>query len=146
MSTSKVDGQPARAALAYDDAVHCDLRVTDLAGALEWYTTNLGFSVRHHLPDMGWAALQTPVPGVRVGLTAVERMPPAGGGAVLTFNVRDVDAARAYLETREGIRFDGETCTIEGWVRLVTLYDPGGNTLMLAQSLREDTKSEAGAE
>jgi CreA protein len=71
-------------------------------------------------------------PHVRLGLTEVERMPPAGGGAVLTFNVRDIDAARANLEARE----DGETCTIEGWVRLATLYDPDGNVLMLAQSLK----------
>jgi predicted enzyme related to lactoylglutathione lyase len=67
------------------------------------------------------------------------RWPPSSnarrGGAVLTFNVRDIDAARAYLETRKDVRFDGETCTIEGWVRLATLYDPDGNVLMLAQSL-----------
>jgi hypothetical protein len=31
--------------------------------------------------------------------------------------VRDIDVARAYLETRDDVRFDGETCTIEGWVR-----------------------------
>jgi len=62
-------------------------------------------------------------------------MPSARGGAVLTFNVRVIDAARAYLETRSDLRFDGETCTIEGWVRLATLYDPDGNVLMLAQSL-----------
>jgi hypothetical protein len=49
--------------------------------------------------------------------------------------VCDVDAARGSLERRNDVRFDGETCTIEGWVRLVTLYDPDGNVLMLAQSL-----------
>ncbi len=54
---------------------------------------------------------------------------------MLTFNVRDIDAARAYLETRDDVRFDGETCTIEGWVRPRDLYDPDGNVLMLAQSL-----------
>jgi len=123
------------AALGYDGRLHCDLRVTDLARALDWYTDVLGFSVIHHVPENGWAELQTPVEHVRVGLTAVEAMPPVGGGAVLTFVTRDVDAARAYLESRDDVRFDGVTCTIEGWVRLATLYDPDGNVLMLAEDL-----------
>jgi CreA protein len=124
-------------ALGYDGGLHCDLRVTNLARALDWYANVLDFSVIHHVPENGWAELQTPVENVRVGLTEVENMPPVGGGAVLTFNVRDVDAARAWLKARNDVRFDGETCTIEGWVRLATLYDPDGNVLMLAQSLFE---------
>jgi catechol 2,3-dioxygenase-like lactoylglutathione lyase family enzyme len=99
--------------IGYEGGLHCDLRVTDLGRALTWYTDVLGFSVIHHVPENGWAELQTPVADVRVGLTEVESMPPGGGGAVLTFNVRDVDAARAYLETRDDVRFDGGTCTIE---------------------------------
>ena len=124
------------AELGYEGGLHCDLRVTDLARALEWYTNVLGFSLIHHVPENGWAELQTPISDVRVGLTEVESMPPAGGGSVLTFNVRDVDAARTYVEACDDVRFDGDTCTIEGWVRLATLYDPDGNVLMLAQSLR----------
>jgi CreA protein len=123
-------------ALGYTGELHCDLRVGDIDRAIAWYTDVLGFSVVHHVPEAGWAELQTPVADVRVGLTEVETMPPAGGGAVLTFNVRDVDQARACLESRGGVRFDGETCTIEGWVRLATAFDPDGNPIMLAQSLR----------
>jgi predicted enzyme related to lactoylglutathione lyase len=122
-------------ALGYEGRLHCDLRVTDLPRALDWYTDVLGFWVIHHVPENGWAELGTPIAQVQVGLTEVERMPPAGGGAVLTFNVRDIDAAREYLENRGDVRFDGDTCTIEGWVRLATLYDPDGNVLMLAESL-----------
>jgi CreA protein len=129
------DTTPQTEALGYDGGLHCDLRVTDLSAALDWYTQVLGFSIIHHVPESGWAELQTPVRQVRVGLTEVESMPPQGGGAVLTFNVRDIDTARAYLESRNEVRFDGDTCTIEGWVRLATLYDPDGNVLMLAQSL-----------
>jgi CreA protein len=121
--------------IGYEGGLHCDLRVTDLQRALDWYTHVLDFSIIHHVPQNGWAELQTPVVDVRVGLTEVETMPAPGGGAVLTFNVRDVDAARQYIESRGDVRFDGDTCTIEGWVRLATLYDPDGNVLMLAQSL-----------
>jgi CreA protein len=135
MASKVRDTSPQTEALGYDGRLHCDLRVTDLPRALDWYTGVLGFSVVHHVPDNGWAEMQTPVAQVRVGLTEVERMPPQGGGAVLTFNVRDIDVARARLEARNDVRFDGDTCTIEGWVRLATLYDPDGNILMLAESL-----------
>ena len=123
------------ATLGYDGGLHCDLRVTDLERAIRWYTDVLAFSVIHHVPEAGWAELQTPVDHVRVGLTAVESMPSPDGGAVLTFGVSDLDAARAQLEQRDDVRFDGETCTIEGWVRLATVYDPDGNVLMLSQDL-----------
>jgi CreA protein len=129
--------------LGYEGRLHCDLRVTDLPRALDWYTDVLGFSTIHHVPQAGWAEMQTPVTGVQVGLTEVETMPPSGGGAVLTFNVHDVDAARVYLESRDDVRFDGETCTIEGWVRLATLYDPDGNVLMLAQDLASGAPPQA---
>jgi predicted enzyme related to lactoylglutathione lyase len=88
--------------------------------------------------------LQTPVAPVRAGLTELEEMPSPGGGVVLTFNVRHIDAVRAYLETRNDVRFDGETCTIKGWVRLATLSDPDGNVLMLAQSLLDMPLEDAG--
>jgi CreA protein len=123
-------------AIGYTGALHCDLRVTDLPRSIAWFTDVLGFSVVHHVPEAGWAELKTPVDDVHVGLTEVETMPAPGGGAVLTFNVRDIDEARSYLESREGVRFDGDTCTIEGWVRLATVFDPDGNPLMLAESLR----------
>ena len=121
--------------LAYDGGLHCDLRVTDLPRALDWYKLALGFSVIHHLPEAGWAELQTPVENVRVGLTVVESMPTPGGGAVLTFGVENVDAARTKLESRDDVRFDGETRQIDGWVRLATLYDPDGNVIMLYEDL-----------
>jgi predicted enzyme related to lactoylglutathione lyase len=125
----------ARAELDYDGGLHADLRVTDLNRSLVWYREVLGFDMIHHLADVGWAELQSPVANVRVGLSQVEEMPPAGGGAVLTFGVRSVDAARAVLEARPDVRFDGETCEIPGWVRLATIFDPDGNALMLYEDL-----------
>jgi predicted enzyme related to lactoylglutathione lyase len=58
-----------------------------------------------------------------------------GGGATITFCVKDIEAARAYLEG-EGVRFDGEISQVEDMVRLTTFYDPDGNAFMLAQQLR----------
>jgi catechol 2,3-dioxygenase-like lactoylglutathione lyase family enzyme len=103
-------------ALDYVGELHCDLRVQGLDAAVDWYRDILGFEVIHHLQEVGWAELRSPVAGVRVGLTEVERMPTPGGGAVLTFGVENVDAARTQLEAR-GVRFDGETGQVDGWVR-----------------------------
>lgn len=122
--------------LGYDGGLHADLRVANLDRALAWYRDVLEFEVIHHVPEMGWAELRTPVRNVRVGLTEVESLPPPGGGAVLTFGVENVDAAVERLAAHD-VRFDGEACTIEGWVRLATLYDPDGNTLMLYQDLEQ---------
>jgi catechol 2,3-dioxygenase-like lactoylglutathione lyase family enzyme len=121
-------------ALGYDGGLHCDLRVSDVTRAIDWYTAVLEFEVIEHVPEVGWAELSTPVPGVKVGLTQVEELPAPGGGAVLTFGVGNVDDARKRLESLD-VRFDGETCEIAGYVRLATLYDPDGNVLMLYQDL-----------
>jgi catechol 2,3-dioxygenase-like lactoylglutathione lyase family enzyme len=125
---------PATEALGFDGGLHCDLRVANLECALEWYRDVLGFEVIHNYPENGWAELRTPVKAVAVGLSEVERLPAPGGGAVLTFGVHDLDAARAHLERLE-VRFDGETCETPGFVRLATLYDPDGNVLMLYEDL-----------
>jgi hypothetical protein len=85
------------------------------------------------LESWGWAQLQSPVTGLLVGIGQSEEV-KQGGGATLTFTVKDIDVARAYLEG-EGVRFDGETSQVEDMVRLATFYDPDGNALMLAQQL-----------
>lgn len=56
------------------------------------------------------------------------------GGAVLTWSVEDIDASRAVIEAK-GVRFDGETRTLPGLVKLATFFDPDGNVMMFAQSL-----------
>lgn len=61
--------------------------------------------------------------------------PKVGAGPVLTWSVLDVAAARRSLEERD-VRFDGPTREIPGLVKLATFYDPDGNTLMFAESLK----------
>ena len=77
--------------------------------------------------------MSTPMPGVTVGLGANEEV-HAAGGATPVFAVLDLDAARSELEAK-GVRFDGETQVIEGFVKLATFFDPDGNTFMLSESL-----------
>jgi catechol 2,3-dioxygenase-like lactoylglutathione lyase family enzyme len=119
--------------LGYDGGLTAGLSVRDLDESLAWYVDVLGFSMNYKLDEMGWAELQTEVAGVTVGLSQVEDV-PTGGGATLTFGVRDIEAARALLEQRD-VRFDGETQVIPGMVKFATFYDPDGNVLMLFEDL-----------
>lgn len=119
--------------LGYNGGLTAGLAVRDLDAALDWYRDVLGFTMLYRLDDMGWAELQTEVPGVTIGLSQTEEV-PTGGGATLTFGVRDLDAARGRLEA-EGVVFDGESQTIPAMVKIATFYDPDGNVLMLFEDL-----------
>ena len=94
----------------------------------------LGFEVVFELETWGWAQLRSPIDGLLIGIGQSEEI-KEGGGATITFRVKDIEAARAYLES-EGVRFDGEISQVEDMVRLTTFYDPDGNAFMLAQQLR----------
>lgn len=110
------------------------LEVSDYDRSLAWYRDVLGWDVVFELTDWKWAQLQSPVEGLLVGIGQSEQV-KEGGGATLTFTVKDIAAARGSLEA-QGVRFDGETREIEGMVKLATFYDPDGNALMLSQRLR----------
>jgi predicted enzyme related to lactoylglutathione lyase len=121
-------------ALGYDGGLTAAMGVADLDRAIAWYRSVLGFTLLYRKEEMGWCELSTAVPGVNVGLSQVETVEPRGG-ATLTFGVKDIDHARRALEAQR-VRFDGETMTIEGMVRLATFFDPDGNKLMLYQDLQ----------
>ncbi|MEO0439040.1 MAG: VOC family protein [Pseudomonadota bacterium] len=107
--------------------------VKDRHASAKWYSDKLGFQLIFHLDDGGWSEMSTAVPGVTLGLN--EFAEPGQGSTVPVFAVKDVSAARASLE-RAGVKFDGATGTEEGMVSVATFFDPDGNTLMIAQDLR----------
>ncbi len=108
------------------------LSVRDRHASAKWYSDNLGFELLHHIDEAGWSEMQTKTEGVTLGLG--EQSEPAPGNTVPVFGVLDIKAARGALE-QVGVKFDGETETIEGMVATATFYDPDGNALMLAQDL-----------
>ena len=114
-------------AITYDGGLTCSMGVTSLDRSIEWYTSVLGMTLLYRRDDIGWCELTTAVDKVNVGLSEVEE---AGGkgGATLTFGVTDIDAA--------GVRQDGGIRDIPGLVRLITLYDPDDNALMLYQDMQ----------
>lgn len=120
--------------LGYTGELTIATQVADLDRAIAWYREVLGFELLYKVEGMGWCEMSSPVAGVSVGLSQVER--PKTTGPVPVWSVGDIDKARGALE-RRAVRFDGETLTIEGMVRLATFFDPDGNAWMLAQSLKQ---------
>jgi predicted enzyme related to lactoylglutathione lyase len=119
--------------ISYDGGLTAAIGCTDFAKSAAWYQDVLGFKMLYEMKEMGWGEFASPVARVNVGLSQKEKV-PAGGNAVLTWGVKDIDAARAALEAKK-VRFDGATQTIPGMVKLATFFDPDGNALMLYQDL-----------
>ena len=121
--------------LNYKPAITISIQVADLDAALAWYNDVLGFPTLYKLDNIAWAEVSTEVPGVNIGMGQSES-PKTGAGAVPVFEVADIDAARAALESRD-VKFDGDTMTIPELVKLATFFDPDGNAYMLSQSLAD---------
>ncbi len=118
--------------VALDNTITIAMSVRDRHASARWYDEKLGFTLLHHIDDAGWSEMQTKTDGVTLGLG--EQAEPAPGNTVPVFGVSDIDTARKNLEAA-GVKFDGETETIEGMVSTATFYDPDENALMLAQDL-----------
>lgn len=118
--------------VSLDNTITIAMSVRDRHLSAEWYSEKLGFKLLHHIDDAGWSELQTKTNGVTLGLG--EQSEPAPGNTVPVFGVSDIVTARRNLEAA-GVKFDGETETVEGMVSTATFYDPDGNALMLAQDL-----------
>jgi len=115
-----------------DNTITIAMSVRDRHHSAEWFSEKLGFTLLHHIDEAGWSEMQTKTDGVILGLG--EQSEPTPGNMVPVFGVSDIDIARKSLEAA-GVKFDGETETVEGMVSTATFYDPDGNALMLAQDL-----------
>jgi predicted enzyme related to lactoylglutathione lyase len=115
-----------------ENTITLALSVSDRHASAAWYAQTLGFELLYHADEAGWSELSTLTPGVTIGLG--EQAAPTPGNSVPVFGIQDLDAARAKMESA-GIKFDGETVTEEGMVKIATFFDPDGNALMLAQDL-----------
>jgi catechol 2,3-dioxygenase-like lactoylglutathione lyase family enzyme len=129
--------EPLTTPFEYDQQLVISVNVSNFEAAVDWYSKALGFEIVYRLDQYGWGEVRTPWGGVTIGLSQSEEL--KHGGTVPTFGVKDIEAARAHLESLD-TRFDGETYEIEGMVKLATFYDPDGNAWMLAESLNRDQR------
>ena len=121
--------------LPYEQELTLAVPVSDMNASIDWYTTVLGFELLYKLDDIGWAEMKSPVPGVNVGVSQVEAVKP--GGPTPTFAVSDIQAARTTLEA-QSVKFDGDTITIPGMVKLATFFDPDGNSIMFSETIHSE--------
>ena len=128
---------PAADALNYTAETTCAINVRDFARAAAFYEGVLGFEKLYDVPEIGWGEWSTNVPGMTIGISEVKEGVTGAGGATLTFGVKDVVKARAWLASN-GVKFDGDIQEIPGLVKLATFFDPDGNTLMLAEGLQDN--------
>lgn len=119
--------------LGFDGGLTLALDVKDRKRAAEWYGRVMGLKLLYDVAEIGWCELATETPHVNIGLSEVEK-PKVGAGVVPTFGVKDIEEARAKMESHK-VRFDGPTREYPGMVKLATFYDLDGNALMLYQSL-----------
>lgn len=119
--------------MEFDGGLTCGLGVSDLGKAISWYEDVLGFTLLYRMDEIAWAELSTSVDKVNLGLSQVEEV-KQGGGVTPTFGVKNIEAAQAELDAR-GIKQDGAIQTIPEMVRLLTFFDPDGNTLMFYEDL-----------
>lgn len=112
------------------------MQTKDIAAASQWYQDILGMQLLYIVDEIGWCELATECAKVNVGLSQVES-PKVGAGPVPTFGVINIDDARKQLEAKD-VRFDGDTQTIPGMVKLATFFDLDGNAMMLFESLSEE--------
>ena len=118
--------------VSLENTITIALSVRDRHQSAKWYNEKLGFEILYHADDAGWSELKTKTDGVTLGLGEQEE--PTPGNSVPVFGIADIHKARKALET-VGVKFDGETITVDGMVSTATFYDPDGNALMLAQDL-----------
>lgn len=123
---------PAR--IEYRPQVVVQLGVADLERAIRFYVDVLEFTLTERRDDLGFAHIQTNVPGLEIGLSTGSTR-SGTGAAVVNISVADAAAARAALEAR-GVVFTGPTQVIPGKVSLAGFADRDGNRLRLAGPAR----------
>jgi catechol 2,3-dioxygenase-like lactoylglutathione lyase family enzyme len=110
--------------------------ISDMDRAVRFYSEAMGFPLKARIGNE-WAEFGTKQ-GFTIGLHTAEppRTVPAGtcGAINLELQVQgDLDSAISILKTH-GVTFDGDIQDYEH-VRLITLLDPDGNKLVLAQPI-----------
>jgi CreA protein len=135
MTTPAVTIPTQASNLGYTSKLTCSVSVRNLEQAKRWYAEVLGFRHLYTVTEIGWSELATTIPGVNIGLSQVETH-EVKGSIVLTIGVKDISHARAQLEQYH-TKFDGDTYSLAGMVKLATFFEPDGNPFRLFESLMQ---------
>lgn len=119
------------------DTCHFGLHVHSLHEAREFYVTVLGLKVLQEVPQINLLALRAG--DVRLSLladvSADEAASASRAGGSVIFRTRDLAATVAALK-QKGMQV-GPASEAPGFMKFVTLRDPSGNLVQVAQYLRD---------
>ncbi len=121
-------------AIGFDGGLTLSIPVSDLNRSVAWYQDVLGLKLIYQMDQLGWCELASPVARVNVGLSQVEAV--KRGETTPTWGVSNIEAARDAL-VEKGVKLDGEVQVIDGMVKLLGLFDPDDNAIMLYQDISE---------
>jgi predicted enzyme related to lactoylglutathione lyase len=114
--------------------------VNDLKQAIQFYTDTVGLKLMELNDQFGWAELQGPAGGTKLGIAqkcpkSEEEMEP-GQNAVMTFTVASLEKAIAEMSPK-GIKLIGKAQEIPGHVIMQTAEDADGNRFQLVEVLHQ---------
>jgi catechol 2,3-dioxygenase-like lactoylglutathione lyase family enzyme len=112
----------------YEGSTIMALSVKDMAAAQSWYTKVLGAQKFYELPDKTWCEMTSPVANALIGLSKTDDA-KGSGGATLSFGVKDMAKAKAWLVENK-VTIDGDVVEIPETVKLLNFKDPDGNKLL----------------
>lgn len=110
--------------------------VSDIEKARKFFTESLGMKELSFDPQYKWAEYQGKAGGGLVGVAQKSDMDPepAGGNAVITFNVDNLDEAKKELSSK-GVKMLGDVLEVPGHVRMQTIADKDGNRFQIVENL-----------
>ena len=110
----------------------------DLKETIKFYTETVGLKLMELNEEFGWAELEGPAGGTRLGIAqkcpeSEEGVEP-GQNAVMTFTVASLEKAIAEM-TPKGIKLIGKPLEIPGHVIMQTAQDIDGTRFQLVEVL-----------
>lgn len=114
----------------------CCITVSNLEESKKFYIETLGLKTSSENKEFGWLELSGTQGGNLLGIgQESEEGFQAGGNAIVSFVVDDVEKAQIELESK-GVEFLTDIMEIPGEVKLTVFTDPDENQFFLVQELK----------
>ena len=109
--------------------------VKDFEASVKFYTETVGFILKEHHPEHGWAELSGPE-GSRLGIAKESSSSEinAGSNTITAITVENIEEERTFCQKR-GVKLIGDISEVPGHVKMQTFADIDGNIMQLVQLL-----------
>ena len=114
----------------------CAITVSNLEESKKFFINTLGLKISSENSEFGWLELTGTQGGNLLGIgQESEEGFQAGGNAIVSFVVDDLEKAQLELES-QGVEFLTDIMEIPGEVKLTVFTDPDENQFFLVQELK----------